>query len=110
MGVPVRGPTASRLRAAGSGALEAGLNQAADTARSVAPLVHHGLRYASQQEFLAGSVPFLLEGLARGESVWVVARAHNAACLRAVLGPDARNMVFHDCRRPAPGAGPGGAG
>lgn len=99
MGVPVRGPTAGRLRAAGSGALEAGLNQAADAGRSVAPLVHHGLRYASQQEFLAGAVPFLLEGLERGESVWVVARAHNAACLRAALGPDARNVVFHDCRR-----------
>ena len=60
-------------------------------------LVHQGLLYATQQEFLAGTLPFIQRGLELGDLIWVKSTVRNANCLRAALGADARQVVFGDC-------------
>lgn len=60
-------------------------------------LVHQGLLYASQAEFLASTLPFIRQGLERGDPIWVMSTVRNASWLRAALGDDARHVVFGDC-------------
>ena len=57
---------------------------------------HEALLYAGMADFLAGTVPFLREGIEAGEPVLVVESAAKIARLRAELGSDARSVVFAD--------------
>ena len=68
-----------------------------DTSQGDEPLTHQGLLYRSQEEFLAGTVPFVRAGLEYGDPIWVVTTVRNAGWLRVALGGDARRVVFGDC-------------
>jgi anti-sigma regulatory factor (Ser/Thr protein kinase) len=74
-----------------------GVANAAGSGQGGRWLVHQGLLYGSKQEFLAGTVPFIQDGLARGDPIWVMSTLRNAGWLRAALGADARQVVFGDC-------------
>ncbi|MDQ3900266.1 MAG: MEDS domain-containing protein, partial [Actinomycetota bacterium] len=67
------------------------------TSRGDGSLVHQGLLYASREEFLACTLPFIRQGLVRGDLIWVMSTARNAGWLRGALGADARQLVFGDC-------------
>ena len=68
-----------------------------DTSHGGESLTHQGLLYRSQEEFLAGTVPFVRAGLEHGDPIWVVTTVRNAGWLRVALGADARRVVFGDC-------------
>ncbi|MEU0369572.1 anti-sigma factor RsbA family regulatory protein [Streptomyces sp. NPDC006283] len=51
--------------------------------------VHPALFYRGTEEYLAGTVPFIQDGLAAGEPVAVAVPGHKLALLRAELGADA---------------------
>lgn len=60
------------------------------TARGAASgLVHDAFVYSSQDEFLAGALPFIREGIARGEPILAAPTTANVALLRRELGDDA---------------------
>jgi len=67
-------------------------------------LAHRGLLYGSEEEFLAGTVPFIRDGLERGDPIRIATTDRNAGWLRAALGVDARQVAFWDssqrCRHP----------
>lgn len=67
------------------------------TCRRGGSLVHQGLLYGSQEQFLAGTVPFIRQGLERGDPIWVMSSVRNAGWLRVALGADARDVEFGDC-------------
>lgn len=58
--------------------------------------VHQALRYASDLEFLGGTVPFVTEALSAGDSVLAVTSSTNIELLHGVLGRDARRVEFAD--------------
>ncbi|WP_442812062.1 anti-sigma factor RsbA family regulatory protein [Streptomyces sp. NBC_01803] len=60
------------------------------------PFVHPALFYRSRREYLAGTVPFVLAGLAAGEPVAVAVPGENLSLLRAELGDDARRVELLD--------------
>lgn len=57
---------------------------------------HEALLYAGWAEFVAGTVPFIRDGLEAGEPVLVVESADKVAMLRLALGPDAGRVLFAD--------------
>lgn len=57
---------------------------------------HEALLYASMDDFIAGTVQFIRDGLARGESVLVVESAAKIALHRAELGSAADLVLFAD--------------
>jgi CheY-like chemotaxis protein len=57
---------------------------------------HEALVYSSTEEFVAGTLPFVRHGLARGEHVVVVMREQGRAVLRRALGEDAARVEFAD--------------
>jgi anti-sigma regulatory factor (Ser/Thr protein kinase) len=57
---------------------------------------HPALFYRDREEYLAGTVPFVLDGLAAGEPVAVSVPAVNVALLRVALGADAERVRFAD--------------
>lgn len=57
---------------------------------------HEALLYADWSEFLAGTVPFIKDGLAKGEPVLVVESTQKIELLRTALGDDAENVLFAD--------------
>jgi anti-sigma regulatory factor (Ser/Thr protein kinase) len=57
---------------------------------------HEALMYADEDEFLAGTVPFVREGVAIGEPTMVAIGAARMAPLRAALGSDAEAVRFVD--------------
>lgn len=59
-------------------------------------LDHRVLLYGSDEELLLGTVPYLLEGIERGEFVFVVTTSANIALLRDALGTDADPVEFAD--------------
>jgi hypothetical protein len=61
-----------------------------------AGLVHDAMFYSSDEEFVAGLVPFIREGLSRGQAVTAAVTATNVTLLRKALGPDARTVAFID--------------
>jgi anti-sigma regulatory factor (Ser/Thr protein kinase) len=63
---------------------------------SAVPFVHPALFYRGEAEYLAGTVPFVLDGLAAGEPVAVAVPAGNLALLRAELGADAERVRLLD--------------
>lgn len=62
-------------------------------------LDHRALIYQSDEEFLAATCPFVIEGIARTDCVLVVTKKTQIAGLRDVLGPDARQVEFADAAR-----------
>jgi anti-sigma regulatory factor (Ser/Thr protein kinase) len=57
---------------------------------------HEALLYAGEEEFLAGTVPFIRDGVRLDEPVLVVESAPKIALLRATLGEDADAVFFAD--------------
>ncbi|MDP9100822.1 MAG: sensor histidine kinase [Actinomycetota bacterium] len=57
---------------------------------------HEALLYSDDQDYLAGTVPFLREGVARGEDILVVVDARKIAMLRMALGAEATGVTFAD--------------
>jgi anti-sigma regulatory factor (Ser/Thr protein kinase) len=58
--------------------------------------VHEALFYGGMDGFLAGTLPFVREGLAAGEPVLVAVPGEKAAKLRAGLGDAADDVLFAD--------------
>src|SRR5690242_15232885 len=59
-------------------------------------LVHPALFYADDASYLAGTVPFLREGLEAGEPVMMAAPPHRLELVAAELGSAAVEVAFHD--------------
>jgi anti-sigma regulatory factor (Ser/Thr protein kinase) len=57
---------------------------------------HEAFFYAGESDFLLGTLPFLRQGLERGESVLVVESAEKVALLRSELGEDGDLVMFAD--------------
>jgi anti-sigma regulatory factor (Ser/Thr protein kinase) len=62
-------------------------------------LVHEALFYQDADQYLAGTVPFVLDGLAAGEPVLVAAPPHNVDLVRDELGAKAEHVEFLDMTR-----------
>ncbi|MCU1681224.1 MAG: prsR [Amycolatopsis sp.] len=60
------------------------------------PFVHPALFYRGAEEYLAGTVPFILAGLAAGEPVAVAVPAPNLALIEAALGEHAASVKLLD--------------
>lgn len=77
---------------------------AGDASQGGTFLTHRGLLYASEEEFLAGTLPFIRDGLDRGDPIRIATTDRNAGWLRAALGVDVRRVAFSDssqrCRHP----------
>lgn len=58
--------------------------------------VHPALLYRDDQEYVAGTVPYIREGLAAGEPVAVAVPGRNLALIRDALGPDAERVLLRD--------------
>lgn len=59
-------------------------------------LRHRALEYGSADEFLASTVPFLMEGIARAETVLVVTAVRQIRWLGDALGDDASHVEFRE--------------
>jgi anti-sigma regulatory factor (Ser/Thr protein kinase) len=57
---------------------------------------HEALLYGGWEEFVAGTVPFIRDGLHAGEPVLVVEPAEKIAMLRLALGREAGDVLFAD--------------
>ncbi|MBF6222037.1 sensor histidine kinase [Nocardia abscessus] len=68
----------------------------AASAASTDPFVHPALFYRDTEEYLAGTLGFIREGLANGEPVAVAVPGPNLALLRAELGSDAASVHLMD--------------
>ncbi|WP_280243393.1 sensor histidine kinase [Nocardia abscessus] len=68
----------------------------AASAASTDSFVHPALFYRDTEEYLAGTLGFIREGLARGEPVAVAVPGPNLALLRAELGSDAASVHLMD--------------
>lgn len=64
------------------------------TNRGGESLAHQALLYGSEEEFLAGTVPFIRDGLECGDPIRVVTTDRNSGWLWAVLGVDAGRVAF----------------
>jgi anti-sigma regulatory factor (Ser/Thr protein kinase) len=60
---------------------------------------HEALFYGGPEDFLAGTLPFIREGLAAGEPVLVAVAAERIRLLERALGRDARHVAFVDMTR-----------
>ncbi|MFJ8588879.1 anti-sigma factor RsbA family regulatory protein [Streptomyces sp. NPDC093595] len=60
------------------------------------PFVHPALFYRGEQQYVAGTVPFILDGLAAGEPVAVAAPPARLETIKGALGDDARAVRFVD--------------
>lgn len=67
-----------------------------DPVRAPAAFTHEALMYAGDRAFLAGTTPFIREGVAAGEPVLVVVDARKIDLLRIRLGRDAEPVRFAD--------------
>ena len=59
-------------------------------------LEHRVLIYGSDDEYIASTVPFLSEGIARSDCVLAVTAGRQAGLLRDALGVDAAHVEFQD--------------
>ncbi|MFJ8942925.1 anti-sigma factor RsbA family regulatory protein [Streptomyces sp. NPDC102395] len=59
-------------------------------------LTHQGLFYAGGEEFLAATVPFCREGLARDDAILAVTTPANIDLLRRALGKASKRIEFAD--------------
>jgi anti-sigma regulatory factor (Ser/Thr protein kinase) len=69
------------------------------TPTGASPFRHDALLYGSEAEYLAGTVPFVQEGLDAGEPVLVAVAPDRIALLRTALGADAGRVRFADMRQ-----------
>ncbi|MGK8522846.1 anti-sigma factor RsbA family regulatory protein [Nocardia asteroides] len=69
---------------------------ASAASHSTDPFVHPALFYRDTQEYLAGTIGFIREGLANDEPVAVAVPGPNLAVLRAELGSDAASVRLMD--------------
>lgn len=60
---------------------------------------HEALLYAGESGFLAGTVPFVRDGLDAGEAVLVAVPGRRAALLEEALGADGASVRFADMER-----------
>jgi len=60
---------------------------------------HEALLWRGMEEFLAGTVPFVADGVDAGEPVMVAVVPSRLTALRDVLGPRARGVRFVDMRQ-----------
>ncbi|KOU56875.1 anti-sigma regulatory factor [Streptomyces sp. MMG1533] len=67
-------------------------------AETFEPFVHPALFYGDEQEYLAGTVPFVRAGLAAGEPVAVAVPGENLELIRDGLGADADAVRLLDMR------------
>jgi len=65
-------------------------------ARHATGFRHVAMLYRGEQGFLEGTLPFLREGVARGEAALVVVSPRKIALLREALGADAARVRFED--------------
>ncbi|WP_144127001.1 sensor histidine kinase [Catellatospora sichuanensis] len=63
---------------------------------SVQEFVHPALLYRSDEEYLAGTVPFIRDGLAAGEPVAVAVPGANLRLIADALGADAEQVLLKD--------------
>jgi anti-sigma regulatory factor (Ser/Thr protein kinase) len=63
---------------------------------TVEHFVHPALLYRDDQEYVAGTVPYIREGLATGEPVAVAVPGRNLALIREALGADAELVLLRD--------------
>lgn len=63
---------------------------------SAEPFTHPALFYRGEAEYVAGTVPFVLDGLSAGEPVAVAVPGENLALLRSRLGVDAGRVRLLD--------------
>jgi anti-sigma regulatory factor (Ser/Thr protein kinase) len=66
------------------------------TATDSAPFAHPALFYRGEEQYTAGTVPFLREGLAAGEAVAVAVPGAHLELIRAGLGSSAAGVRFLD--------------
>jgi anti-sigma regulatory factor (Ser/Thr protein kinase) len=59
-------------------------------------LLHEAMFYSDPSEFVAGTVPFIREGLVAGEPALVALMPHKIELLREALGSDASEVTFVD--------------
>ncbi|MFI5688344.1 anti-sigma factor RsbA family regulatory protein [Streptomyces sp. NPDC051636] len=62
------------------------------------PFVHPALFYADEQQYLAGTVPFIRDALAGGEPVAVAVPGENLRLIQGELGADGESVRFLDMR------------
>jgi anti-sigma regulatory factor (Ser/Thr protein kinase) len=63
---------------------------------TVEHFVHPALLYRDDQEYMAGTVPYIRAGLAAGEPVAVAVPGRNLALIRDALGADAERVLLRD--------------
>jgi anti-sigma regulatory factor (Ser/Thr protein kinase) len=68
----------------------------AESMATASAFLHPALFYSGDEEYLAATVPFVLDGLSGGEPVAVAVPGANLALLRATLGRDADRVRFLD--------------
>jgi anti-sigma regulatory factor (Ser/Thr protein kinase) len=73
-----------------------GVLQTVDSHRGGVSWVHQALLYSSEEEFLAGAVPFVRNGLECGDPVLIAATKRNTDWLCGALGVDAEPVRFCD--------------
>jgi anti-sigma regulatory factor (Ser/Thr protein kinase) len=73
-----------------------GVLSTVDTNQCGEALTHQALLYGSEEEFLAGTVPIIQDGVVRGDPIRIVTTVRNADWLRSALGADAQRVVFDD--------------
>jgi len=66
------------------------------TAEAVDRFRHEAFLYSGWAEFIAGTVPFIKDGIEAGEPVLVVESPEKIDLLRAALGGDADRVLFAD--------------
>jgi len=57
---------------------------------------HEAFLYRGEDDFLAGTVPFVYDGVAAGQPVMVAIRGSRLPALRSALGPAAAEVLFVD--------------
>jgi anti-sigma regulatory factor (Ser/Thr protein kinase) len=75
------------------------------TATAQEEFVHPALLYRNDEEYLAGTVPFIRDGLTAGDPVAVAVPGPNLALIRQALGADAPRVLLRDMA--AAGRNPG---
>ncbi len=68
----------------------------ADTNEGAVSFAHQALLYGSKDEFLAGTLPLVRDGLQCGDPVRIATTERNIGWLRAELGEQARYVAFCD--------------
>lgn len=94
---PERARAAAERHATQSGdRLAADLKHPPSRASTPDGLEHEALLYASDEEFLAATLPFVLDGLNGGDRVLSVTTRPNMKLLERALGANAEQIEFHD--------------